>query len=113
MNLGVWFSRWPRPIADRVYPVLRYANLMRAVEMSHLAPWIGEVRGWRVLDVGCGHGLYSLGFARRDADLLGCDLSASDLGAAHETATGMGLDGKAGFAMADAAALPEIGRAHV
>jgi SAM-dependent methyltransferase len=79
---------------------------MRAVEMSHLTPWIDEVCGWRVLDVGCGHGLYSLGFARRDADLLGCDLSASDLSAAHETAGGMGLDSRTAFAMADAAALP-------
>jgi ubiquinone/menaquinone biosynthesis C-methylase UbiE len=106
VNLGVQFSRLPRPISWRVYPILRYTNLMRALEMRHLGPWSREVRGQRVLDVGCGHGLYSLDFARRDAYLIGCDLSAWDLQAAHQTAQAMGLDHRAAYMLADGSGLP-------
>ena len=106
MNLGVQFSRLPRPISWRLYPILRYTNLMRALEMRHLGPWSREVRGQRVLDVGCGHGLYSLDFARRDACLIGCDLSVSDLQAAHQTVQAMGLDHRAAYMLADGSGLP-------
>lgn len=106
MNLGVQFSRLPRPISWGLYPILRYTNLMRALEMRHLGPWSREVQGQRVLDVGCSHGLYSLDFARRDAFLIGCDLSASDLQAAHQTAKGMGLDHRAAYMLANGSGLP-------
>ena len=94
MSLGVRFSRLPRDVSRRLYPILRYANLMRALEMRHLAPWVRQVEGWRVLDVGCGHGLYSMDFALRNAHLYGCDLALSDLRDAHLTAQGMGLEGQ-------------------
>jgi len=106
MSLGVWFSRLPRPVSRLIYPILRYTNLMRAVEMRSLAPWVGDVGDWRVLDVGCGHGFYSLVFALRNAKLDGCDLSASDLDAARQTAEGIGVDGRATYLVADGAALP-------
>ena len=106
MTLGVWFSRLPRPVSRLIYPILRHTNLMRAVEMRHLAPWVGDVRGWQVLDVGCGHGFYSLEFALRDACLVGCDLSPSDLQAAHQAAQGVGVDGCAAYMVADGATLP-------
>jgi ubiquinone/menaquinone biosynthesis C-methylase UbiE len=64
------------------------------------------VEGWRVLDVGCGHGLYSMAFALRRAYLCGCDLALPDLRAAYLTAQGMGLDGWAAFLAADGARLP-------
>lgn len=106
MSLGVWFSRLPRPVSRLIYPLLRYTNLMRAVEMSHLAPWVDDVAGWRVLDVGCGHSFYSLELALHDARLDGCDLSASDLQAAYQTAQGLGVDGRAAYLLADGAILP-------
>jgi SAM-dependent methyltransferase len=84
---------------------------MRAVELHHLKPWNTRVQGSHVLDVGCGHGLYSLGFALRGACLVGCDLSSASLQAANETAEGMGLDGgrgcgRAAYLVADGAGLP-------
>ena len=36
---------------------------------------LGNVRGLRVLDLGCGHGMASVVLARRGADVTACDLS--------------------------------------
>jgi ubiquinone/menaquinone biosynthesis C-methylase UbiE len=106
MSLGLWFSRLPPQLSRRLYPALRYTNLMRAVEMRHSAPWTRDVQGWRVLDVGCGHGFYSLAFARGGAHLLGCDLSRPALHDAHQTAQGMGLAARAAYLVADGSKLP-------
>lgn len=105
MSLRSWFARLPLPLARRLHSVLRHTNLMRAVEMHHLGRWAGDVQGWRVLDVGCGHGFYSVALALRGARLIGCDLSVSDLGAARQTARGLDLD-HAAYLSADASALP-------
>lgn len=106
MGLGAWFSRLPRPLSRMLYPLLRRTNLMRAVEMRYLAPWVRDVRGWRILDVGCGHGFYSLDFVLRGACLVGCDLAPEDLGAAHLTAKGAGLAFRTAYLLADGAHLP-------
>lgn len=45
---------------------------------------LGEVRGKRVLDLGCGHGMASVVLARRGAHVTACDLS---LGYVREAAT--------------------------
>lgn len=106
MAWGVWFGQLPRLVSDRLYPFLRYTNLMRAVEMRYLRPWATGSEGLNVLDVGCGHGLYSLAFARDGACLLGCDLSSPALQAAQQTADSLGLEGRTSYALADAARLP-------
>jgi SAM-dependent methyltransferase len=106
VSLGVQFSRLPKSISRRLYPLLRYTNLMRALEMRHLGPWTRQIQGQLVLDVGCGHGLYSLDLARRGAQLVGCDLSAGDLQAAKETVAGLGLQRQAAYLQADGAGLP-------
>lgn len=111
MSLGERFARLPQPLAHRLYPLLRYTNLMRAIEMRFLAPWVRDVRGWRVLDVGCGYGFYSLDLARRGASLIGCDLSVEALEASHRTAQGLGPDGQALYMVANGSVLPLPGKA--
>lgn len=106
MSLGARFARLPRPISWRLLPALRYLNLMRALELRLLAPHVREVAGWSILDVGCGHGLYSMDLARRRATLLGCDLQRSALSDARHTAQGLGLGTETLFLVADGAALP-------
>lgn len=96
----------PSRLARPLLPLLRYLNLMRALEMRRLAPWTQKVQGWRALDVGCGHGLYSLDLARRGAALVGCDLQRQALTAATQTAQGLGLNGHALFVAADGSRLP-------
>jgi SAM-dependent methyltransferase len=106
VSLGVRFARLPRSLSRRLLPMLRYLNLMRALEFRLMDPWLGRMEGWRVLDVGCGHGLYSLDLARRGAVLVGCDLQRPALADARQTALGLGLNGRALFLVADGAALP-------
>jgi SAM-dependent methyltransferase len=107
MSLGVRFAQWPRPVAWRLLPALRYLNLMRALERRMLTPWIQQVDDWRVLDVGCGHGgIYSLSLAQQGATLVGCDLQHSVMADVHTTAQGLGLGDDAFFLVADGAALP-------
>ncbi len=106
MGLGTCLARLPRSLSHPLLPSLRYLNLMRALEWRGLAPWVRRVAGWRILDVGCGHGLYSLALARRGAELVGCDLQAPALMDARHVARALGWGGRTLFLVADGAALP-------
>lgn len=108
MSLGDVLARLPRPIRLRLIRAMRYLSLMRALEWRLLEPWLGERQGLRVLDVGCGHGLYALDLALQGATLTGCDLDRVALSNAHRSASGLGLDGRAGFLAADGTALPVV-----
>ena len=54
----------------------------------------GDVRGRRVLDVGCGQGWFSRRLAERDADVVGIDFSAAQIANArrHEAAHSLGIE---------------------
>lgn len=106
MSLGVYFSRLPRPVAHRLLRVIRHLDLMRAIEWRLLEPWLQPGTELRVLDVGCGHGLYTLDLARRGATLVGCDLDRTALSDARCSTHSLGLDGRACFLVADGASLP-------
>ena len=71
-----------------------------AVAVDAAAPKPGE----RVLDIGCGTGNATLLAAERGADVTGIDPAQRLLDVAAERAAGRGL--RAGFARAEAAALP-------
>jgi SAM-dependent methyltransferase len=79
---------------------------MRTLELRLMAPFVEHVEGWRVLDVGCGHGLYSLDLARRGATIVGCDVQRPTLADARRTADSLGLEGRTLFLVADGATLP-------
>jgi SAM-dependent methyltransferase len=106
MSLGVRFANLPHPLAHRFLRPLRYLNLMRALEWRLLERVLQHGPALRVLDVGCGHGLYSLDLARRGATLIGCDLDRGALSNAQASSQGLGLDGRAGFLVADGTELP-------
>ncbi len=106
MSLGTRLALLPSPWFRRLLPGLRYLNLMRALERHWMAPWLRQVDALRILDTGCGHGLYSVDLACRGAVLIGCDLQAGALAEAREIADQLGLGDRTLFALADGTALP-------
>ena len=57
-------------------------------------------RAGSVLDVGCGHGVFSLWLAQASPDrtVHGVDVAVSKLGHAHDAVVAAGLDGRVSFA---------------
>ncbi len=91
---------------------LRPADLpfVDAAYLDH-ASWIrpafaqlGDVRGRRVLDLGCGHGMAAVVLARRGAMVTACDLSLGYLREARARAGAHGV--AAQWALADGQRLP-------
>ena len=107
MSLSQRLANLPRPLSRSLLYPLRYLNLMRALELRFMAPWARRVDGKRILDVGCGHGLYSLDLVRRGATLVGCDLDRPSLQNAQNAAVGLGLEAQTAFLTADGSALPD------
>lgn len=65
---------------------------------------LGDVRGLRVLDFGCGHGMAAVVLARRGATVTGFDLSAGYVREARDRARANGV--RADFLQADGERLP-------
>src|SRR5687767_10273371 len=77
---------------------LRFSDESYVNHESWIAPALaalGDVRGLRVLDLGCGHGMAAVVLARRGARVTACDLSAGYVREAHARAraNGVALDG--------------------
>lgn len=106
MNLGRFFERLPRPLAHRLIPLLPFLSLMRALELRLMGKWLRRIEGNRILNVGSGHGFYSLDLALQGARLVNCDLEAELVEGARQTAESLGLEGQLSFLTADGSALP-------
>src|SRR5689334_19600310 len=72
---------------------------------------VGDVRGRRILDLGCGEGGYARAFAGRGADVVGVDGSARLIEVAGARAVAAGLSIR--FVRANAAALREIATSSI
>ena len=88
-------------------------NRLRFDDSEYLnhEPWVGpamarlgDVRGKRVLDLGCGHGMAAVVLARRGAKVTACDLSSGYVAEARQRANANGVQIQ--FAMSDAERLP-------
>src|SRR6476646_2344591 len=89
-------ERYLAPPTTTVYP-LEYAYSL-----------VGDVRGRRVLDFGCGSGENCVVLARRGARVVGVDISESLIRVARRRLAVNGLEGAASFVVGSAHDLPII-----
>jgi tRNA (mo5U34)-methyltransferase len=69
-----------------------------AFKWTEIAPYIpADLKGWRVLDIGCNAGFYSFELAKRGADVLGIDLDPHYLQQARWAAGQLGLENRVAF----------------
>ena len=69
------------------------------IERPAIEGLLGDVSGWRVLELGCGSGPYSIWLAQRGAQVVGLDLSQTMVSLARERAHTLGI--QADFRVAD------------
>lgn len=110
-------SRAPDPIAaivssysdtiTRAYSRVRFV-ILRQNFLEEVGQYLP--RAGRVLDIGCGFGLFSLYFAttRPDLEILGVDQDARRIALARESASKLGLE-NIDYRVADARTLPSEG----
>src|SRR5262245_19677216 len=93
------FERWPEGFHVDEAEYLDHETWIRPAFAQ-----LGEVRGFRVLDFGCGHGMMAVVLAKRGARVTAIDLSPGYLEEAALRAEGnrVGVD----FVQADAERLP-------
>lgn len=87
----------PRTIYDEVpYPSAQHPDLHPAAiaAVARLCGLSPRLRGWRVLEIGCGEGVNLMGMAQGapDGQYVGIDLAPTAIAAAQATARGAGLD---------------------
>ncbi len=66
------------------FPSFKWGNIKSSIPE--------DLNGWKVLDIGCNAGFYSIELAKRGADVLGIDLDDHYLKQARWTAQQFGLD---------------------
>lgn len=69
-------------------------------------PALGNIKGKRILDIGCGDGIFDIEMARRGALVEALDISNSALERAKWRAKQLGLEAKINFIRGDATRLP-------
>ncbi len=96
-SLAPWFHNILLPDGSQTapnhflgdFPAFKWQNIRNAVPE--------DLSGWKVLDIGCNAGFYSLELAKRGADVLAIDLDQHYLTQAQWVAEQFGLDDKIRF----------------
>jgi tRNA (mo5U34)-methyltransferase len=96
-SLGPWFHNLHLPDGTQTAPahVLGDFPAYKWQELAAALP--SDLRGWRVLDVGCNAGYYSFELARRGARVAGVDVNAKYLAQAEWAAGLYGLKDRVRF----------------
>jgi len=74
------------------------------IQLPAILNLLGDLQGKRLIDIGCGPGIYSVEFAKRGADVLGIDISRKMLEEARKNAEPLSL--KLTLCKADAYSIP-------
>jgi ubiquinone/menaquinone biosynthesis C-methylase UbiE len=85
--------------ADRMNPALR-------APYRHLEALLGDCAGKRILDFGCGHGIFSVTPAKQGAHVIGVDISPRSLAFAHRRSTREQVSRRMQFCVGDCERLP-------
>jgi len=84
-------DEWAEQIDVNSYPVDEHFTAETAPEGRFIAEWLGDVRGKRLLDLGCGAGEAAVYFAKQGAIATASDLSPGMLQVAHRLAARHGV----------------------
>lgn len=91
-QLGPWFHNLHLPNGIQTAPNHALGDFP-AFKWNEISPYIPEdLSGWRVLDVGCNAGFYTIELAKRGASVLGIDVDPHYLRQAQWVAEQFGLD---------------------
>jgi len=85
--------------AARMNPALR-------APYRHLEDLLGDCSGKRILDFGCGHGIFSIAPARHGAQVVGVDISPRSLAFARRRSSREQVSGRTQFCVGDCERLP-------
>ncbi|AJC48095.1 MULTISPECIES: TIGR04290 family methyltransferase [Xanthomonas] len=90
--LGPWFHNLHLPDGRQTLPTHPYGDFP-ACKWRQIAPHVpADLRGWRVLDIGCNAGFYSFELARRGAEVVAIDMNPHYLRQAQWAAAQFGLE---------------------
>jgi tRNA (mo5U34)-methyltransferase len=96
-DLAPWFHNLHLPDGAQTAPQHPLGDFPM-VKWRQIAPFIAsDLKGWRVLDVGCNAGFYSFELARRGAEVTALDIDAHYLEQARWAARQYGLEAQIQF----------------
>lgn len=91
-QLGPWFHNIHLPNGTQTAPNHAFGDFP-AFKWQDIAPYIpADLSGWRVLDVGCNAGFYTIELAKRGAHVLGIDVDPHYLRQAEWVARQFGFE---------------------
>jgi SAM-dependent methyltransferase len=85
-------DEWGKAIDPEQVPVIESFEAPTAPENRFICRWLGDVRGLRVLDLGCGGGEAAVYFALRGAQVTAADMSSGMLAVALRVAERYGVE---------------------